>query len=92
MRFIEEINGIRFYAVKPDINGNSRIITHFNNLLTEDDYNSGLKLHYVAVRRAKRIGGQIYRGKDFAGGIVFQGQPKEVERNIREVAFKSWYR
>ena len=31
------------------------------------------KLAYnLAIKKARKIGGKIYRGKDFGGGIVFQ--------------------
>lgn len=69
---------IEFKKIKNDIYGNPRYVIHFMELLTlnELDSFSGLdkisKAYALAIKKAKKLGGKAYRGKDFGGGIVFQ--------------------
>ena len=59
---------------KNDMYGNPRVIVHFSDLLTDKEYNElSLDASYnLAHKRALKLGGKIYRGKDFGGGFVFQ--------------------
>jgi hypothetical protein len=69
--------GIEFTRAKSDIYGNPRYIVHFFELLTDNERNSyGLnnygQLYALAFKRANKIGGRKYRGKNYGGGLVFQ--------------------
>lgn len=57
-----------------DLYGNPRVIVHFSSLLTDKEYNdmSISEGYNLAHKRALKLGGKIYRGKDFGGGFVFQ--------------------
>ena len=60
--------------INNDINGNPRYVVHFYDLLTDIE---GLNLNILekyelALKKARKVGGKMYRGKDFGGGIVFQ--------------------
>ena len=64
-----------FTRVNSDINGNPRYVIHFMQLLTAselNDRNNAANQYAIAVKRANKIGGSKYRGKDYGGGIVFQ--------------------
>lgn len=67
-----------FTRVKNCINGNSRYVIHFLDLLTEGQKNNTVAnlsiegKYQLALIKAKKIGGKKYLGKDFGGGIVFQ--------------------
>ena len=54
--------------------GNPRVIVHFSSLLTDKENNElSIDAAYnLAHKRALKLGGKIYRGKDFGGGFVFQ--------------------
>jgi hypothetical protein len=47
---------------------------HFLDLLNEGERQglNVLQSFDLAVKKARKVGGKIYRGKDFGGGIVFQ--------------------
>ena len=62
---------IEFTRVNNDFCGNPRYVTHFFSFLNEDEQT--LSNYNLAVKRAKKLGGKLYRGKDFGGGLVFQG-------------------
>lgn len=74
---------IELKRVNRDINGNPRYVIHFTELLTLDEFDSftGLdkisQAYALAIKKAKKIGGKAYRGKDFGGGIVFQSYNTE---------------
>lgn len=75
---------MEFTRINNDINGNPRYIIHFLYLLNENECN-GLTLDQkfnLALKKAKKIGGKQYRGKEFGGGIVFQSY------NIQETILK----
>ena len=57
-----------------DLYGNPRVVVHFSCLLTDKEYNdmSISEGYNLAHKRALKLGGKIYRGKDFGGGFVFQ--------------------
>ena len=61
---------IEFTQVNNDFYGNPRYVTHFFSFLKEDEQT--LSNYNLAVKRANKLGGKKYRGKDFGGGIVFQ--------------------
>lgn len=64
-----------FTKVKSDINGNSRHVIHFLDLLTKSEKESikGIDNKYkYAVNKVRCLGGKIYRGKEYGGGVVFQ--------------------
>ena len=73
-------NGIEFFRVNSDINGNPRYVVHFLDLLTAAEKADPITLgsgftarrYDIAAKRANKIGGSKYRGRDFGGGIVFQ--------------------
>ena len=67
----DEKTGITFYRVNSDIYGNPRYVVHYLCLLTDDEKAEG-KGYDFAAKRANKIGGAKYRGRDFGGGIVFQ--------------------
>lgn len=53
--------------------GNPRYVIHFLKLLTSKEINnlSIFEGYDLAIKKAKKLGGKRYRGKDFGGGIVF---------------------
>lgn len=60
--------------INNDINGNPRFVVSFLDLLTVAD-TQGLDIDQkfnLALQKARKVGGKIYRGKDFGGGIVIQ--------------------
>lgn len=60
--------------INNDTNGNPRYVVHFLGLLSDAE-KQGLTINQafeIAVKKARKIGGRAYRGKDFGGGIVFQ--------------------
>jgi hypothetical protein len=60
--------------INNDVNGNPRFVVHFYDLLKEGE-GEGLTIlerFDLVVKKARKVGGKIYRGKDFGGGIVFQ--------------------
>ena len=61
-----------FKRVKNDINGEPRYVIHFLSLITREEITGVFKDYDLALKRAKKIGGRAYRGKDFGGGIVFR--------------------
>ena len=65
-------NGIEFYRVNSDVYGNPRYVVHFLDLLTEAERETCGGRYSQAIKRANKIGGAKYRGRDFGGGIVFQ--------------------
>jgi hypothetical protein len=85
--------------ISNDINGNPRLVVHFFELLTEQEQldidrthrggeiGANINAMYeAALKKAKKIGGKQYRGKNFGGGIVFQAyNEKELTNRINEV-------
>jgi hypothetical protein len=71
--------------INNDVNGNPRYVVHFLDLLNEGE-RQGLDLLQsfdLAVKKARKVGGTKYRGRDFGGGIVFQSY------NIQETINKA---
>lgn len=80
---------IQYKKIKHNINGNPRYVIHFRELLTQNEFDSftGIdkinQAYNLAVKKAKKIGGKAYRGKDFGGGIVFQSF--NIESTIKDI-------
>ena len=60
--FTETVDGVTFWNVASDINGNPRYVFHWMSL--DESY-------AAAMKKARSLGGQVYRGRWFGGGIVF---------------------
>ena len=71
--------------INNDINGNPRFVVHFLGLLNEGEGEGlgVLERFDLALKKARKVGGKMYRGKDFGGGIVFQSY------NIQETINKA---
>lgn len=74
-----------------DVNGNPRYVTHYLNLLSDDEkHNRGLTIdeeYALAVSKARKIGGRKYHTKQFGGGIVFQSyNTNDLIKSINELA------
>jgi hypothetical protein len=70
--------------INNDVNGNPRYVVHFYDLL-KDGEGEGLPIlekYELAVKKARKVGGKIYRGKDFGGGIVFQSYNIQTTVNL----------
>ena len=65
---------MQFKRINNDINGNPRYVVHFLGLLNEGEGEGlgVLESFDMALKKARKVGGKMYRGKDFGGGIVFQ--------------------
>lgn len=65
---------MEFTKIKNDMNGNPRYVVHFLDILNEDESKDFrfMEKYELAISKAKELGGKVYRGKDFGGGIVFQ--------------------
>jgi hypothetical protein len=65
---------MNYTRIKLDTNGNPRIVFHFLNFITENDRinNALCDLYFLALKRAKKIGGKKFHNKNYGGGIVFQ--------------------
>ena len=59
-----------FLQVNNDKFGNPRYVCHFFEFLKEEE--KSVSNYKLAVKRANMLGGKVYRGSDFGGGIVFQ--------------------
>jgi hypothetical protein len=71
--------------INNDLNGNPRFVVHFLTLLNEGE-DQGLEVLQsfdLALKKARKVGGTKYRGRDFGGGIVFQSY------NIQETINKA---
>ena len=71
--------------INNDLNGNPRFVVHFLDLLNEGERKGldVLQSFDLAVKKARKVGGTKYRGRDFGGGIVFQSY------NIQETINKA---
>jgi hypothetical protein len=73
---------MEFKRINNDLNGNPRFVFHFLAFLgNEEGYI--LDRYKIAVKKAKKIGGKAYRGKDFGGGIVLQSY--NIEETIKRI-------
>lgn len=64
-----------FVRVNNDTFGYPRYVCHFFEFLKDEE--KSVSNYKLAVKRANKLGGKVYRGKDFGGGIVFQGYSTE---------------
>ena len=71
---------IEFTQVNNDVYGKPRYVAHFFSLLKEEEQT--LSNYNLAVKRANKLGGKIYRGNDFGGGIVFQSYNLDKTREL----------
>jgi hypothetical protein len=71
--------------INNDINGNPRFVVHFLSLLNEVERQGldVLQSFDLSLKKARKVGGTKYRGKDFGGGIVF------TSYNIQETINKA---
>jgi len=70
--------------INNDVNGNPRYVVHFYDLLNDSE-GEGLNIlerFDLVVKKARKVGGKIYRGKDFGGGIVFQSY--DIQTTIKK--------
>jgi hypothetical protein len=67
-----------YKRINNDINGNPRYVVHYLAFLGEDE-----RGYDLAHTRAKKLGGKKYRGKDFAGGFVFQSY--NINETLRQI-------
>ena len=60
--------------INNDVNGNPRYVVHFLSLLNDGESQGlgVLESFDLALKKARKVGGKVYKGKDFGGGIVFQ--------------------
>ena len=84
----ETVNGIDFYRIENDVNGNPRYVIHFLDIpLTEEEREQNVLIHYeIALKKARKIGGKKYTAKWFGGGIVFQSYSlEELSESIKNL-------
>jgi len=68
------VHGVSVYRVKSDINGNPRYVVHYLAApeppkRADDSFRDHQNAH---IAQAKKVFyGNLYRGRDFGGGIVF---------------------
>lgn len=88
--------------VKSDINGNSRYVFHYLNLLTEKEkhyhLNSGKTPSFrpfkrttsynyeLALKRSRKIGGRKFHNKQYGGGIVVQAHSEDQVQELINTA------
>ena len=81
-------NQIEFTKINRDINGNPRYVCHFLDLLNNTEKNQGniSDLYYLAIKKAKQLGGKKYHNKSYGGGIVFQSYNiDDLSKRIKEL-------
>lgn len=86
-------NGISLYrSDRYDSNGNSRIIVHFLDFLTDEERNCDFgieELYRIAVNRAKSIwtrNFKPYTCKEFGGGLICQTDFQDGESIAKDIA------
>jgi len=72
---------MEFKRITNDTNGNPRYVFHFLAFLS-NEIGSVQDRYNIALKKSRKLGGKIYRGKDFGGGIVLQSY------NIQETILK----
>ena len=70
------VNGLNFLQVSNSVNGQTRYVIHYLNLLTpyeknKIDFYSGDNGYQTALNKAKQLGGKKYHNRSYGGGIVF---------------------
>lgn len=76
----KERNTIRFKHINNDVNGNPRYIVHFLQCKPFEGAS-----YEQTVKACNKIGGRRYHNKSYGGGIVFQGDKREIEKAINEL-------
>ena len=66
--------GQKFTRINNDVNGNTRYVINFLELLNDEERISipFNKKYEYALKKAKKIGGRKFNNKQYGGGIVFQ--------------------
>lgn len=85
----ETVNGITFYHANNDVNGNPRCIVHWVDLITDTEKSRGLTVdigYKLACKRANKLGGRKYMGKDFGGGVIFNNCSIDSEADMEWLA------
>jgi hypothetical protein len=72
---------MEFKRITNDTNGNPRYVFHFLAFLRSET-GSILDRYQMALKKSRKLGGKVYKGKDFGGGIVLQSY------NIQETILK----
>ena len=73
-----------FLQVNNDTFGNPRYVCHFFEFLKDEE--KSVSNYKLAVKRANKLGGKVYRGSDFGGGIVFQCySPERLAQRINDL-------
>ena len=70
-------NKVECFKVSSDTYGNPRYVIHY--LYLDNNYGK-------AIKKSRKFGGKVYRGKDFGGGIVFQSY--SLNHTFRNVIFQ----
>lgn len=85
-----KINNLYIVAqIKADRNGNRRYVVHFSALLTREESAAPSQDQFnLALSKARKRGGKVYRGSVYPGGIVFQAY-NEPELIAKIAAVKS---
>lgn len=75
------------FRVNNDFYGNPRVVIKYIHFLKESETGlSNESAYNLAHKRAKNLGGKIYRGKDFGGGFVFESyNDKELVNSINQI-------
>lgn len=77
---------IDWCKVRYAANGNPRYVCSWLNFTRVDDTGSLFEKKAIAEKRAAKIGGRPYRGKNYGGGIVFQSfNLAETEQAIADL-------
>lgn len=75
---------IEFTRVNNAFCGSPRYVCHFFEFLKDEE--KSVSNYNLAVKRANKLGGKVYRGSDFGGGIVFQSyDPSYLRKRIIEM-------
>lgn len=86
---------IDWTRVNNDSNGNPRYVCHFLNFITDADSHELTRQsipsvtdakYWLALKRAKKLGGRKFHNKQYGGGIVFQSYNiSTTEKDIQEL-------
>ena len=73
----ETFEGVTFTSTVNDYYGNPRYIVHFLDFLSDSErltygIDTRGQLFNLALSRSRKVGGKIYRGKSYRGGIVLE--------------------
>lgn len=78
----QKIKDMDYKRINNDVNGNPRYVFHFLAFLNDKEqetiranarpFQAIDDMYREALNKARELGGKVYRGKDFGGGVVFQ--------------------